>query len=91
MAIRETELDRSGGFEKAVLHDSTGGMTYYTVFVDRLGRVVLPTDTPPTGEVVSINLNNTHARKVVNIETRYTGDRPVAKVVYLEKEQQANV
>ena len=85
--IRETELDHAGGYEKVVLLDTEGGREGIDAFVDRLGRVVIPVvKTNLVIKAVTIG-DNINPRKVVRTEIRHLGDRPVAKVLYLEAEE----
>jgi hypothetical protein len=86
--IRETELDRAGGYEKIILLDTAGGRVAIDAFVDRLGRIVIPIQEKPyeIQAVVSAN-GSTTPRKVVRTEIRHLGDRQVAKVLYLESEE----
>ena len=86
-SIKETELDQAGGYEKALLMDSHGGRIYCDVFVDRLGRVVVPMDKPDRGEITKVAFGANNPRQVIRIETRFLGDRPVAKVIYLALEE----
>lgn len=87
--IRETELDSAGGYERADLGYESKEHVFADVFVDRLERVVIPPtlSTPSDPVSVEIPARGKGARKVVRVEVRYLGDRPVAKVLYLESEE----
>jgi hypothetical protein len=81
-SIRQTELDKiGGGFRSAIL--APGEDTPIQVFVDKLGRVILPADT----DIKSLSTiqfdDNGAVRTVVQFEPRYEGDKQVAWVVYL--------
>jgi hypothetical protein len=88
-SIQETEFDSTGVFRKAFLEfESEGNNCRMDVFVDRLGRVVLPAE-----EVYSRLLRVSFFREggskvvvhdVVRMESRYEGHRKSALVVYLE-------
>jgi hypothetical protein len=96
--IRETELDRSGSYRKALLAFKDGHLDDYIggkdgmlrkevdVFVDRLGRVVTPAGEPWT-QLEHVQLAGEPERKVVKHEQRYEGDKIVALVVYLEAKE----
>ena len=81
--IRETELDRLGGFEIGRLETADENWEA-SIFVDRLGRVVLPGESKYEN-ISSVSLGGkTH--KVTRVEPRYQGTRLAAWVYYLEKE-----
>jgi hypothetical protein len=85
--IRETELDRAGGYEQVVLLDTEGGREAINAFVDRLSRVIIPIQPKPYEiHAVEFPRNGITPRKVVRTEIRHLGERPVAKVLYLEAE-----
>ena len=91
--IRQTELDKSGHFEEAYLTfaDKTLSRTQ-DIFVDRLGRVVLPAK--PEYEMLesisfmSVNGEGKVTKEVVNKEPRYEGTRRSALVIYLATEKE---
>jgi hypothetical protein len=84
--IRETELDLVGDYETAVLNYDSNRSTQTKVFVDKLGRVILPFEEGTiTLPVMSVSLPAGSAlRKVVRSEMRYLGDKPTSQVLYLE-------
>jgi hypothetical protein len=85
--IHETELDRSGGYEKITLLDMDEHSEGLDALVDRLGRVVIPVQ-ERSWEIKAVIVSPaTIRRRVVRTETRYLGDRPVAMVLYLESEE----
>lgn len=90
-AIRETELDHPGGFQRAqVLFEDSRGNEYewnQDVFVDALGRVITPVD-DPWRELAAVKFASEPRRKMVKRETRYEGDKVVAFVVYLEAKKE---
>lgn len=84
--IRETELDRPGGFRKAVLlfRDVSLNTDGCDVFVDRLGRLVTPSGEPWTLlEKVKLD-DDREPRRVVKREQRYEGEQVSSLVIYLE-------
>lgn len=84
--IRETELDRPGGFRKASLMftDSKLDTQDCDVFVDRLGRLVTPGGEPwSLLEKVQLD-DDRESRKVIKREQRYEGDKVASLVIYLE-------
>jgi hypothetical protein len=83
--IRETEFDKVGEHQKvSIIYD--GGSLSLEVFVDRLGRVILP-HRDFDGIVLSVSLpDGTTPRPVVRSESRFQGDRPVSQVLYLENQ-----
>jgi hypothetical protein len=84
--IRETELDRSGGFQSATLLAEPDGVARVEdVFVDRLGRVIFPAR-DRFEEVELVSLDQGPFREIVRREPRYEGDHQVAWVCYLERE-----
>jgi hypothetical protein len=87
--IRETELDSTGGYEKVVLRNKSGTSTKETLWVDALGRVLLPMDTfcVPDLAFVTVGPKEDVKHAVVRTEVRFLGERPVAKVLYLDKEE----
>ena len=86
-AIRETELDRVGGFKRATLLAAPNGVARIEdVFVDRLGRVLLPAR-PPFDEAELISTDQGPFREIVRREPRYEGEDQVAWVCYLETEE----
>lgn len=85
--IRETELDRSGSYRKALLefehkHLNDNDVSS-DVFVDRLGRVITPAEQPWT-QLKRVQFAGEQPHKVVKKEKRYAGDKVVAFVIYLE-------
>jgi hypothetical protein len=87
--IRETELDRTGGFRRAKMRacssccDTMHTLPDSEVFVDRLGRVLLPARDPYV-HVELISLDGDDFREIVRREPRYEGENQVAWVCYLE-------
>ena len=82
--IRETEFDRTGGFKRAALLTQPGGLRMVEdVFVDRLGRVLLPVRYP-FNDAELISLDGGAFREIVRREPRYEGEKQVAWVCYLE-------
>jgi hypothetical protein len=79
--IRETEFDEVGEYQDATLVIEGSAITL-EVFVDRLGRVILPAQGNAV-QFVSIP-SGAVPRKVIRIENRYRGDRPITQVLYLE-------
>ena len=92
--IRETELDRTGGFRKAQMKacapccDTMHTLPDTEVFVDRLGRVLLPARDPYT-HVELVSLDGGAFREIVRRESRYEGEKQVAWVCYLEGDPNA--
>lgn len=85
--IRETELDRSGGFQAATLLAEPEGIARVEdVFVDRLGRVIFPARRR-FEEIELVSLDQGPFREIVRREPRYEGDCQVAWVCYLEREE----
>lgn len=82
--IRETELDRSGGFQLATLVEAPEGVARVEhVFVDKLGRVIFPVS-KKFADVETVSLSQGPFLDIVRREPRYDGDRQVAWVCYLE-------
>jgi hypothetical protein len=90
-SIRETELDRTGGFRDARLffHGRHGKGFSEKVFVDRLGRIITPAE-KRYQSLTSVKLVGDQLRHVVNQESRYEGKEEVAFVHYLEKDEGDN-
>ena len=85
-AIRETELDFAGEYEEVTLRIKDGASETMRVFVDKLGRVILPSE-PKYGNVESICIHNGSGRlekEVLKREPRYQGERLASWVYYLE-------
>ena len=91
-SIKETSLDKSGGFKKADLvfadHSLDGEED---VFVDMLGRLVLPPE-QKYQELMSVTLKMSNGgppvvQQVVNMETRYEGNYVSAFVIYLDAQE----
>jgi hypothetical protein len=85
--IRETELDRAGGFQKAILHyEDELFDSVVEVFVDRLGRIILPASEPAYRALRGVTFMNgsESSHEVVKIETRYQGEEEQDLVLYLE-------
>jgi hypothetical protein len=96
--IRETELDQVGEYQEATLsfrvsEDGVGRTDEKTqVFIDKLGRALLPPDSryrdlekiyfPGEG-----NGSEPVARDVVNVETRFKGQKISSYIVYLEAKE----
>ena len=87
--IRETEFNQSGGFERGWLHIVGHESREENLFVDRLGRVVLPGDQTYEG-VIAVSLIGSTRRKVTRIEPRYKGNRRVAWVCCLEPQRETD-
>ena len=91
--IRETELDRPGGYHKAHLMFQDPNLDTYgcDVFVDRLGRLVTPSGEPWT-LLDKVQLDDDRdPRKVIKREQRYEGDKVASLVIYLESKGGLNV
>jgi len=84
--IRETEFSQSGGFERGWLNIAGHESRDEDLFVDRLGRVVLPGDQMYEG-VTAVSIIGESRRRVARIEPRYKGNKRVAWVCYLEKKE----
>lgn len=85
-AIRETEFDRTGGFRRATLLAHPEGVARVEdVFVDRLGRVLIPARAP-FDEAELVSLDQGPFLEIVRREPRYEGGKQVAWVCYLEGE-----
>lgn len=85
--IRETELNSSGGFKKAklVFKDPSLNSESCDVFVDRLGRLVVPNGAPWT-LLEEVHLEEDRLRRVLKKETRYEGEKAAATIIYLESD-----
>jgi hypothetical protein len=86
--IRETELDRVGGFKDGVLHyalDTSCLGEMGELFVDRLGRVILPSH-PRYEDVKAVDLDGVK-KQVARIDARYEGEERVAWVLELKGDQ----
>lgn len=81
--IRETDLDHAGGFERGRLFMPGRESQEESLFVDRLGRVMLPGD-PVYETVTAVEIVGHKQQKVTKIEPRYTGTTRVAWVCNLE-------
>lgn len=85
--IRETQLDLMGGFRRARLKASSYDMAHTLsdkeVFVDRLGRVLLPARAP-YDDVEFVAIEGGPLQEIVRREPRYEGEKQVAWVCYLE-------
>jgi hypothetical protein len=84
-SIRETEFDRVGGFREAMLYLPDSPWVHEDVFVDRLGRVLLPA-AEPYSRVERLCLAGDPVREIVRREPRYEDKKQVAWVCYLEEE-----
>jgi hypothetical protein len=93
--IRQTELDQSGHYEEAFLSFADQSLNRtQDVFVDRLGRVVLPAK-PEYETLLSVSFMSTNGegkvtKKVVDKEPRYEGTRRSALVICLATEENSN-
>lgn len=89
--IRETDLSRSGGFHKALLHyEESGFDAVEEIFVDRLGRVILPASEPAYRTLKGVTLMDGPPeirQEVVKTEVRYKGEEETDLVLYLSKEE----
>jgi hypothetical protein len=87
-AIRETELDWSGGYLEAVIHTAEEeAFCVREVFVDTQKRVVLPASFLTTAYYFTfIRGDVRHTAKVLRREPRYSGTIIVAWVFYLDTE-----
>jgi hypothetical protein len=87
--IRETELDRPGGFRDAKLYfnNRVGNVSSEKVFVDRLDRVVTPAE-DKYSVLTAVQLLGGPIRSVLKHESRFEGDQEVAFVHYLEPVQE---
>ena len=79
--IRETELDRVGKFVPCQLIIGEEEAFNTSVFVDRLGRVILPGEAKYE-QTVCVRLGD-KAHPVSRVESRYQGEQLVAWVCYL--------
>jgi len=90
--IRETELNRSGGFRKIVCWHSWESAKFavakHQVFVDRLGRLVVPVDSYWKNVIEVMFDGESIKRKVVKTEERYEDEKVVAFVLYLEAKKE---
>lgn len=86
--IRETELDHSGSYKRARVEfsDSRFNCDDCDIFVDRLGRLVLPSKGPWDGITRVLLEGDNTLRNVVKREPRYEGEKVIALVVYLDAE-----
>lgn len=87
--IRETELDRPGGFRDAKLYFShrVGRGYHEKVFVDRVERVVTPA-TEKYEKLTALQFVGGPLRHVIKQESRFEGDQKVAIVHYLEPKEE---
>lgn len=86
--IRETELDRTGGFKGMYVYsDGQENPVWAKLFVDRIGRVIVP-----TGEshetITHVEFKGKKRRAVIKKEPRFEGQEEVALVLYLEAEEE---
>lgn len=90
-SIRETEFDHTGGFRDARLYfnGKFGKGVSEKVFVDRLGRVITPSE-KKYQKLTAVQLVGGRRRSVVNQESRYEGKQEVAIVHYLEKDEDSD-
>ena len=80
--IRETDLSLTGGYRSATI--TVGPHSWETdVFVDRLGRVVMP-GRKASEDIEAVTLQGKGSQKVLNKEPRYRGNDLTAWVLYLE-------
>jgi hypothetical protein len=84
--IRETDLNRSGSYKKAVLYFSDQNLdgSVQDVFVDCLGRIITPQGEPWLRLTAAHFEGESSPRKAVRKEPRYDGEVLTAQVVYLE-------
>ena len=93
--IRETDLDQvAGEYQEVVLsfrvdESGAGSQERAQVFVDKLGRIVLPPDAryQELEEVIFLDEENGGEptnRNVVKVESRFKGQKVSSYVVYLE-------
>ena len=95
--IRETELDQVGEYRNVAVRipsDTEAGVDWASetldVFVDRLGRVLLPPK-KKFEQAISVtflddeNGGESTLKKVVQVENRFKGQKLAAYVIYLEK------
>lgn len=87
--IRETELDRPGGFRDAKLYfnNRLGKGLSEKVFVDRLERVVTPAE-KKYEKLTAVRFVGGDIRPVLKNEARFEGDQKVAIVHYLEPKEE---
>ena len=84
LLVRETELVKAGGYFPATLA-CQGEDICCDVFIDRLGRVVLPGGAN-VEKITGVSVRGANVQKVLNREPRYRGDQIIAWVLYLESE-----
>lgn len=89
--IRETELDRPGGFRDAKLYFNhrVGRAVSEKVFVDWCDRIVTPAE-DRWEQLTSVQLVGGPIRQIVKQELRFEGDQKVAIVHYLESQEEPN-
>jgi len=89
--IRETEFDRTGGFKAAHIYrlGTPNESIFAKLFVDRIGRVIVPTD-EHWETATHIEFQGGKKRAVVKKETRYEGQEEVALVMYLEAKEEGD-
>lgn len=91
-SIRETTLDKSGGFKKAHLRFADSNLDRVEdIFMDTLGRVVLPPEQEyqelQSVAIIEVNGGKQHTQAVVSLETRFEGEHVSAFVIYLEAKE----
>jgi hypothetical protein len=85
--IRETELSRTGGYQRFFLEFDVSRHNITTeVFVDKLGRLVVPAGAPWNMLAWATDARG-NRRKVVKREERHSGTRVTSLAVYLESEE----
>jgi len=94
-SIRESVLDKSGGFRKAHLEFADHSLDgEEDVFVDTIGRLVVPPE-QKYQELQRVTILDANGgipptpRQVVGLENRYEGQYVSAFVIYIESEEQS--
>jgi len=86
--IRQTDVDVAGSFKTADVQFSGGSsIIRKDLFVDRIGRVVVPAGEGPTGEswgdVATVEFVGEGPQEVLSCEPRYEDEKQVSWVLYL--------
>jgi len=90
--IHETELDHSGKKEEMILVFGLGTRcaSHEEVFVDKLGRLVVPME-ERWFQLKEVQRDNSPKQSIVRIEKRFSGDKETELVIYLSTEEVSNV
>ena len=92
--IRETDLDRIGGFRPVQISTKTRDVdTVFSEttehFVDRMGRVILPVRYN-TELIKTISVDGGPTLDIIRVEPRFEGEQQVAWVCYLADKGETN-